>query len=194
MIVEPPKEEASGEKDIDVLWVNNFRGFKRPEIVVDIARQMPHVRFAMIGGRMPGFEKLFKRVMTDAQKLPNLDFIGAVPYSEVNSYFSRAKLFLNTSDSEGFPNSYLQAWIRGVPVVSYFDPDGLIQSLGIGKKTDSQNDFCAPIDSLLKSPERINEIGARAREYTNANYSPPAIVQHYQNLFEEKFGIQSGHD
>jgi glycosyltransferase involved in cell wall biosynthesis len=193
MIVEPPKEEVPGEKDIDVLWVNNFRGFKRPDIVVDIARQMPDVRFTMIGGSMQGFEKLFEKVKAGARDLPNLDFVGPVPYSAVNSYFSRAKLFLNTSDSEGFPNSYLQAWIRGVPVVSYFDPDGLITSLGIGTKVASQSEFCAPIEALLKSPQRINEIGVRAREYANGNYSPPAIVQHYQTLFEERLGINPGH-
>lgn len=192
MVVEPPREEISSKKDIDVLWVNNFRGFKRPEIVVDIARQMPHVNFAMIGGKMQGFERLYEKVEAGSQKLPNLNFVGPVPYSEVNSYFSRARLFLNTSDSEGFPNSYLQAWIRGVPVVSYFDPDGLIGSLGIGSIAASQSEFCKPIDALLQSPERLEKIGALARDYAHSNYAPPAIVQHYCSLFEDRWGIKSG--
>lgn len=193
MIVEPPKEDAGIEKDIDVLWVNNLRGFKRPDIVVDIARQMPHVNFVMIGGPMTGFETLFEKTMADAQKIPNLNFVGTVPYSEVNAYFSRTKLFLNTSDSEGFPNSYLQAWVRGVPVISYFDPDGLIGSLGIGLKATSQSEFRAPIEELLRSPGKINEISNRAREFASENYSPRTIVKHYQSLFEERLGIKSGH-
>ena len=193
MIVEPPKEESMGVKDIDVLWVNNFRGFKRPEIVVDIARQMPHINFTMLGGRMPGFESLFAKVKSESQGLPNLNFVGPVPYSKVNSYFSRAKLFLNTSDSEGFPNSYLQAWVRGVPVVSYFDPDGLIESLGIGLIANSQSEFCAPIDELLQAPDRVREMGIKAREYSAANYGPTAIVKHYESLFENRLGIKSGH-
>lgn len=193
MIVEPPEDSVQVDTDIDVLWVNNLRGFKRPEIVLDIARQMPHVSFVMIGGRMKGFEHLFEQTMAESKKIPNLNFVGAVPYSEVNSYFARTKLFLNTSDSEGFPNSYLQAWVRGVPVISYFDPDGLIASLGIGSKAASQSEFSAPIDELLQDPEKIGEIGIRAKQFARDHYSPPAIVQHYQSLFDEKLQIRAKH-
>jgi len=194
MIVQSPKESLTGERDIDVLWVNNLRAFKRPDIVWDIATQLPNVNIVMIGGRMRGDEKLYQDTESAATKLPNLTFLGAVPYSEVNSYFARAKLFLNTSDSEGFPNSYLQAWIRGVPVVSYFDPDGLIASQRIGAKVATQNDFCEPIERLLRSAEERNESGARARQFANDNYSPAAIVQQYRELFESKFGVDPDND
>ena len=102
MAAEIPDVAERGDRDIDVLWVNNFREFKRPELLLDIAKSMPDVSFAMIGGPMVGFEDLFNRVRLGAENVPNLNFVGAVPYSEVNAYFSRAKLFLNTSDSEGF--------------------------------------------------------------------------------------------
>jgi glycosyltransferase involved in cell wall biosynthesis len=190
MVVEAPAD-TSVAKDIDVLWVNNLRGFKRPELVVDIARELPKVSFVMIGGRMKGFEDLYDQVKKAAESLPNLTFIGVVPYSEVNDYFARAKLFLNTSDSEGFPNSYLQAWVRGVPVISYFDPDGLIESLEIGAKVSSQEEFCAPIEALLEADEKRLAIARRASEYASANYSSKAIVEHYKALIAESFGIKN---
>lgn len=181
------------EKDIDVLWVNNLREFKRPEIACDIARQMPHVKFVMIGGAMTGFEALHQEVQRAALELPNLEYLGAVPYSEVNTYFARSKLFLNTSDSEGFPNSYLQAWIRGVPVISYFDPDGLIASQCIGMAVASQEEFCEPIAHLLESAEERTQMGEQARQFAHENYSPGSIVKRYRQLIDSKGGLQTTH-
>ena len=141
MAAEIPETAPGNRREIDVLWVNNFRAFKRPELVLNIARSMPGVSFTIVGGPMQGYDELFEKVRDDAKTIDNIRFVGAVPYSEVNSYFSRAKLFLNTSDSEGFPNSFLQAWVRGVPVVSFFDPDDLIASEGLGISVNTQDDF-----------------------------------------------------
>jgi len=194
MVVEPPDDSLDLDKDIDVLWVNNLRDFKRPDIVCEVARQLPDVNFVMIGGQFKGHETLYGDTVKTANTLPNLTFVGAVPYKDVNAYFSRAKLFLNTSDSEGFPNSYLQAWIRRVPVVSYFDPDGLIASLGIGAAVGSQDNFRKPIEDLLKSEEKRSQIGERAREFALDNYSPEAIVRHYQALIRDELHIEAIHD
>lgn len=191
MIVQPPDASTTLKKDIDVLWVNNLRGFKRPDIVCDIARQMPDTKFVMIGSPMSGFESQYQDTIKAASETPNLEYLGPVPYSQVNSYFERSKLFLNTSDSEGFPNSYLQAWIRGVPVISYFDPDGLIASLGIGVTVPTQNDFVEPIKHLLRSRTDRIEAGERAKKFADENYSPAAIVNQYQGLFGDKLSIPS---
>lgn len=192
MAAEIPALEADTRRDIDVLWVNNFRPFKRPELVLDVARNLRDVRFAMIGGAMKGHEDLFEEVRTGADALPNLDFVGAVPYSEVNSYFSRAKLFLNTSDSEGFPNSFLQAWVRKVPVVSFFDPDGFIESHKLGISVDTQQNFETAIENLLADEDRRLATGNRARQFVVDRYSSEAIVRQYEALIKKKFDIGLG--
>ena len=189
MAAEIPEDTEDAIRDIDVLWVNNFRDFKRPELLLDIARSMPEVSFTMIGGSMKGSEELYDNVRDQALELDNVDFVGGLPYSDVNSYFSRAKLFLNTSDSEGFPNSYLQAWVRRVPVVSFFDPDGLIASKGLGDSVDTQNDFVEALARLLKADDERQQIGQRARQFVIDRYSPQAIASEYERLIAENFGI-----
>jgi glycosyltransferase involved in cell wall biosynthesis len=182
MVVEIPEDSARSHKDIDVLWVNNLRDFKRPDIVCDIARRMPDISFTMIGGAVSGFEKLHEDIIAESRTIPNLNYIGAVPYHEVNAYFARCKLFLNTSDSEGFPNSFLQAWIRHVPVVSYFDPDSIISSREFGVSPDSTEDACNTISKLVKDDTQRRIMGDRAAEYVMTNFSPEAIVRKYVGI------------
>src|SRR5688500_19551561 len=88
------------EKDIDVLWVSNLRPVKRPEVVLDLARRLPNVKFVLAGGALPGAEDYYQSVIRAASQLPNLTCPGAVPYSEVGTLFSRARIFLNTSQIE----------------------------------------------------------------------------------------------
>ena len=79
-----------------VLWVSNIRPKKRPEMMLEIARMTPDVRFVMIGGPVRGYERLYELVREQADALPNVEFMGYVPFEETQGYFERTSLFLNT--------------------------------------------------------------------------------------------------
>ena len=181
MVVESPRATSGTERDIDVLWINNHRDVKRPEWVLEIARSMPGYRFAMIGGANPGWEADYERCRDDAQSIENLEFVGPVPYSEVNDYVDRARVFLNTSYVEGFPNSFLQAWIRGVPVVGSFDPDGVITSRELGRKADTVAELAKDLDEILGDAALRERYSANARRFTE-QYTGAAVVERYLEL------------
>jgi glycosyltransferase involved in cell wall biosynthesis len=180
MLVErPDRLVAFGERDIDILWVNNLAPFKRPELVVELARRMPHRRIVMIGGEVTSAVDLFARVRADAATCPNLEFKGSVPYHEVNEYYSRARVFVNTSDSEGFPNSYLQAWVRGTPLVAFFDPDGVIAREGFGGVPRSMDEMVVDLDRLLAGGSDWEEAGRRARVFMDREFDEDEILKPY---------------
>jgi len=133
MLVPPAVSDLNFlQRPVDVLWVNNLRPFKRPQGVLDLARRLPHLSFLMVGGTQPGYEDLYRRIQREAAALPNLRFIGPRPFAATHTLFGQARVLLNTSESEGFPNAFLQAWQHGTPVVSHFDPDQIIDRQGLG--------------------------------------------------------------
>ncbi len=184
MVVEDPAENLDGPRDIDVLWVNNMRSFKRPELLVEVAQRCPGLRFVMIGGPVPGQESYYEGILRAARGVSNLEALGPVPYKDVNAYFARAKLFVNTSESEGFPNSFLQAWIRGVPIVSFFDPDGLIERRGFGMRVADIEQMAAALSALAGDPTRLAAMAALVRRYAVDTYSAAAVTKRYVELFE----------
>lgn len=186
MVVELPAEDfLTVNKDIDVLWVNNMRHFKHPERFVELAAALPEYRFVMIGGPAPGLESYFEAIRQKALPVRNLEFLGAVPYSQVNCYYSRAKIFVNTSETEGFPNSFLQAWIRKLPVVSFFDPDNLIATKKLGVTPKNLEEMIHLARSILVNEDHRRDISETARAFALANYSPRQVVRQYAHLLSE---------
>jgi glycosyltransferase involved in cell wall biosynthesis len=192
MMVEPPahrsapeseRDAASRDKDIDVLWVSNLRSLKRPELALELARQLPDVKFTLAGGPMPGGQTYFDDVAAAAARLPNVTMLGAVRYADTGALFDRAKLFLNTSSIEGFPNTFLQAWIRGVPVVSFFDPDGMVNRQQLGRIATSLDDMREGIRGLLVVPAHRETIGRRARELAVREYTH-GVASRYLELLD----------
>jgi glycosyltransferase involved in cell wall biosynthesis len=121
-------------------------------------------------------------VAAAAARLPNVTLLGFVPYTEVGALFDRARLFLNTSTVEGFPNTFLQAWVRGVPVVSFFDPDRLVRQQRLGVAVDSLDEMRAALDRLLREEGEREALGIQARHFTQAQFSPAQVARQYLEL------------
>ena len=184
MAVETPSGDVL-DRDIDILWVNNIREFKRPELLIELAKMNSHLHFVMIGGSCTGSESLFEQITNSSAEVDNLDYKGFVPYHEVNRYYQRAKLFVNTSDTEGFPNSFLQSWIRGTPVISFFDPDGIIVRKNLGASPDDLQSMSDTINILLQGGSEYEGISETARAFAFTHYAAESVVAEYINQFEQ---------
>ena len=184
MAVEAPGRECVPNRDIDVLWLSNLQPVKRPELALELARRMPGVRFALAGGPMAGAQTYYDDVLEAAARLPNVSILGPVRYAETGALFARSRVFLNTSSVEGFPNTFLQAWIRGAPVVTFFDPDGIVQKKQLGRVANSLDDMREAIHSLLNDEGRREAIGQRARTFAQRSFTPASVAGRYLDLLD----------
>jgi glycosyltransferase involved in cell wall biosynthesis len=167
------------ERDLDVLWVANLRALKRPRLLLEAARRLPQLRFHMVGGPYFGERELFEAVRAEAQTLPNVTFHGPVPYREVREFFERARVLVHTSETEGFPNSYVQAWTHGVPVVAFLDPDGLIARHGLGRSVTSLEQMVEAVAALTGDVSAWEAASRRSREYMDKRFAESRIMAPY---------------
>src|SRR6185503_8425225 len=160
-----------------VAWIANLKPLKNPGAFVRLARRFAHrsdTRFVMVGGTTES--DWTKQQLQAIAATPNLDYVGAVSQSEVNSLLEHTDLLVNTSDYEGFSNTFIQAWMRRVPVVSlHVDPDRLLSRGGLGAVTGDEDALHRRVAELLDDPDRCAAIGARARRYALEHHAESNI-------------------
>ena len=186
----PTPASASSRRENDrarVLWVANFKKKKNPEIFVDLAEsysERSDVRFVMIGREGgKGYAKLHQRM----KRLGNLEYLGELSIERVNDELAHSDIFVNTSSAEGFPNTFIQAWLRGIPVVSCFvDPDGCLSQGHAGIVAGSPGSLISTIGELLDDRTRLRELGEMARAYGHANHHPDCAQRLVELLLNDE--------
>jgi glycosyltransferase involved in cell wall biosynthesis len=187
LVVEPGSSEREfGERDIDALWVSNMRSVKRPDVLLSVADRLPKVSFHMVGGSTLGAARFFETVKAQAASRSNVTFHGAVAYRNVSAFYSRARVFVNTSDVEGFPNTYLQAWSSGTPVVAFFDPDGVIAREGLGATVRTAQEMSEAVRRLTSDESEWKATRRRCLAFIERHYSEDVVLQPYLQTFHCK--------
>lgn len=166
-----------------VFWAGRIRSVKRPLLVAELAEKLPEITFVMAGG--PGDESLYTELKTTAESLDNLTLLGHIPFEEIDHYFSAADLFLNTSEAEGFPNTFLQAWAQSTPVASLVaDPDDILSNEGIGFCANGSVDELQEwIFSMVHDDKKRDRYGHASRTYLQNNHTIEAIGDRYERAF-----------
>lgn len=177
------RRRAFHERDIDALWVANLRALKRPHLFLDAAVRLPSLSFHLIGARLAEAPALYEEVRARSESLPNVTFHGFVPQHRVGAFFERARLHVSTSDTEGFPNTFLQAWSRGTPVVTFLDPEGAISRNGTGAAVSDPDGLQAAIARLARDPAAWQAASSSSTSYYDEHFDESRSVSAYLEAF-----------
>jgi glycosyltransferase involved in cell wall biosynthesis len=124
-----PDRRPVAEEKTTVLWVARTHPVKRPHLFLELAQRLAQRQFVMVMAPARGCEELFARIEAEARSIPNLRFVPGVSQEEIVRYYEQARVFVLTSESEGFPNVLIEALKNGTPVVSLeVNPDGLLST------------------------------------------------------------------
>jgi len=156
---------------ITVLWIANWKPIKQPDIFVRLSKKIgaigkQYVRFVMLG-RNDRYEKLVKEA-----KKNKIEVMGEIPNDQVNKLLAQSHILINTSKQEGFSNTFIQAWMRRVPVISLnVDPDDILKNEKIGFCSGSFEQLVKDTKRLLEDTELRKSMGLKARKYAIKNHS-----------------------
>ncbi|MEM2129068.1 MAG: glycosyltransferase family 4 protein [Candidatus Bathyarchaeia archaeon] len=181
-----PRVNCKKQSPPTVLWVASISSVKRPHLFVELAKSIPHARFEMVGGKTAEEPKLYDQISAATRKLLNFRFHGFVPYHKVDEYFEKASIFVNTSSTEGFPNTFIQAWMHYTPVVSLnVDPDGIIRNEKLGFCSGTFKQLVSDVTSLLEDEKLRKSMGENGRKYVEREHDIRKIVKKYIKIFRE---------
>jgi glycosyltransferase involved in cell wall biosynthesis len=164
-----------------ILWVGRICPEKCPERLLELARLCPGVHFDVVGPA-DGSEYA-KDICVRARALPNLTLHGAMPRVRMAEFYKRAACLCCTSVLEGFPNTFLEAWSYGLPVVSTFDPDRLIAERRLGIAAEDAAGLAAGIERLIHSSDEWLQVSDRARRYHVENHTLDAAMPRFLGIF-----------
>jgi len=163
-----------------VAWVGVLRQHKRPDLLLEIATLLPDVPFVVCGG-ISSFmtpQGYAEPIVEGLKALSNVQYLGQVAPSKTLEIIGNAAMLLSTSDLEGFPSVFLEAWAAGTPVVSLnIDPDGVIQRKTLGAVSGTIEGAVRDITTLMNSTERREEMSLRARQHVKEAHSEEAAIR-----------------
>jgi len=167
-----------------ILWVSTIREIKQPELFLKLAKSIPEGKFQMIGGIDDSNPAFYEYIKKESQKISNLQFIGFVPFSEINSYFETSSIFVNTSKYEGFPNAFIQAWMNKVPTISLnVDPDSIICNNKMGFHSKTFDQLVIDVKTLLDNSRLLDEMSENAYRYVEKEHNIVNVMKKNFHIF-----------
>jgi mannosyltransferase len=163
-----------------------------------MCKLLPHhpdftaVVIGLISPEQRVFVDQLKQRIADAGLTERIRFLGELPIEEVPRWFQRISIYVFASRVEGFGLTMLEAMAAENAVVAtragaaeLVIADG---ETGVLAPTGDTEALAASLEPLMRQPERIAAIGARARARVYADFNRDRevaeIVQVYRGLWE----------
>lgn len=194
LIVEPtflptpvriPEKIEKSEKPL-VIYVARWDRRKRPEKVIELAKQKPEVTFIMLGSSR---DKKYGSELTEKIKqvknviLPG--FVNQFEDKEMENYLGASWILVNTAAREGLPNSFIEGAAHRCAILSSVDPDQFSSRFG---KYVQDDDFLSGLEFLLED-DRWKELGQSGYEHVYQEFHMErSIAEHirvYKSLLED---------
>jgi glycosyltransferase involved in cell wall biosynthesis len=164
-----------------LLWVGRLARQKRPELCLKLAERLPDFEIIIVGSRTLEHEltQKFKKAVVFFK---NITFTGHLPLSKVEELFDSAHAFVNTSFVEGFPNTFLQAWSRGLPVISFVDPDDLIRDFDLGIKVSNIDEMADAIRKKLNEKDTYLQQTQKIKSFFDRTFNVDQKIKIFESI------------
>lgn len=164
-----------------VLFVGNIQPVKNPRLFVELAIQMPELRFVMIGRGLDVIHLVRKYGVAIPK---NLILMNEMRHKDLLDAISVCKAFVMTSKREGIPTTLLEAMGMGKPVVApaHSGCKEVIYSNDYGFLYGPNS-----LDELVEQTRQAlasKHVGERTRERVLQNYDWKILAEKIDSIYE----------
>ena len=159
-------------------WMARMAPVKNPQLLLEVAKQLPEVQFVMAGGG-----DLLESIKVNAPT--NVKVIG---WADAATFWSAVDVAISTSDNEGMPVALIEAQLAGLPVIAtdvgsnseviQDKVTGLISSKGVDALVGAVNRFTS-LPALMRTQ------GDKGRERASKEFSLEKMIRSHADLYQE---------
>ncbi|MGW8248534.1 MAG: glycosyltransferase family 4 protein [Acidiferrobacterales bacterium] len=136
-----------------------------------------------------GPQRTYLEGLIQSLALGNVTFLGNIANDRMNEIYLESDIFLNTSNVDNMPNSILEAFACGLPVVST-NPGGIPYMVdhgvsGLLADVDNDEELATYILQIIDDPEfakRLVKAGKNSLAAYTWDAVGPAWLSHYRDL------------
>ena len=157
---------VKSETVLKIVWIANMKSLKRPDLFVNLVkhfREFKEVKFEMIGRMVPKYKNIIKQ---EEENNAMFEYLGELSNAEVNEVLLGTDILINTSDYEGFSNTFIQAWLRKNIVMSMnSNPDDILTTYEVGFLCPTIDQMIQKITFLKKNKDVLRTMQDTAMKY-----------------------------
>jgi len=149
-----------------------------------VQRTWPDARLAIVGdgGERASLESLVREL-----GIRNAEFVGKVPPERMREFYAGADLYFNSPNIDNMPNSIIEAFASGVPVITtnaggipFIVTHG---ETGLMVDCGDHEGLARHALALLADPAEARAMAGRAREACLTRYVWPAVAREWDALY-----------
>lgn len=127
--------------------------------------------------------------LSEVLELRNVDFVGRVPHEAMPELYDRADIYLNTPRIDNMPNSILEAYASGLPIVTsdaggipYIVRDG---DTGLMVPAGDDEAVARAALRLLEDPDLASRLAAAGRREVEERYAWSEVLDKWVSLYRQ---------
>jgi glycosyltransferase involved in cell wall biosynthesis len=145
----------------------------------------PEARLTVVGD---GSERSALEALARALGVRNVEFAGKVPPERMREFYDAADVYLNSPNIDNMPNSVIEAFAAGIPVVTtnaggipFVVTDG---ETGFMVECNDHEGLARRALDLVRTPAVAQAITTRARETCLTRYVWEAVAVEWERLYQ----------
>lgn len=158
-------------------WMARMTSVKNPDLLLEVAKELPQVQFVMAGGGD----------MLEEIKLKITENIHVIGWVQAAMFWSAVDCAISTSDNEGMPIALIEAQLAGkVTIATNVGSNSEVVESGLtglitGKDAKS---IAMALESLIENPHAFKAMSLAALEISPKKFSMEIMIEKHITMYE----------